>query len=296
VKNISKIGLRRGAALQALVLMGAGVGFAAITPQSAFAQDYTRGNLVGTVVDQAGAPVSGAEVSIKSNEQGFNRSATTDANGSFRVTALPTGSYSVTVTSGGTVVVEDKAVPVLAGQSNTYRYTAGGTSTETADDGEAIVVTGARVKTNDFAATTTGLTLNVQSLAESVPIARSQSALILLAPGTSSGDTNFADCTDCVSFGGASIAENSYYVNGLNTTNFRTFVGNNTVPFEFYRTIDVKTGGWTAEYGRALGGVTSAVVKSGSNSFEAGAVIRSEERRVGKECRRLCRSRWSPYH
>jgi phosphoribosyl-ATP pyrophosphohydrolase len=25
-------------------------------------------------------------------------------------------------------------------------------------------------------------------------------------------------------------------------------------------------------------------------------VMRSEERRVGKECRRLCRSRWSPYH
>jgi hypothetical protein len=24
--------------------------------------------------------------------------------------------------------------------------------------------------------------------------------------------------------------------------------------------------------------------------------VRSEERRVGKECRRLCRSRWSPYH
>jgi putative membrane protein len=28
----------------------------------------------------------------------------------------------------------------------------------------------------------------------------------------------------------------------------------------------------------------------------AGTGVRSEERRVGKECRRLCRSRWSPYH
>ena len=26
------------------------------------------------------------------------------------------------------------------------------------------------------------------------------------------------------------------------------------------------------------------------------ALARSEERRVGKECLRLCRSRWSPYH
>ena len=31
-------------------------------------------------------------------------------------------------------------------------------------------------------------------------------------------------------------------------------------------------------------------------SFEVRAGERSEERRVGKECRRLCRSRWSPYH
>jgi formate dehydrogenase major subunit/formate dehydrogenase alpha subunit len=28
----------------------------------------------------------------------------------------------------------------------------------------------------------------------------------------------------------------------------------------------------------------------------ARSLMRSEERRVGKECRRLCRSRWSPYH
>ncbi len=33
----------------------------------------------------------------------------------------------------------------------------------------------------------------------------------------------------------------------------------------------------------------------GIGSYTAG-VLRSEERRVGKECLRLCRSRWSPYH
>ncbi|BDD67640.1 membrane protein [Sphingobium sp. TA15] len=274
MKKISKNALLRGSAALQVVAFGSAGLFAIVgASTAAMAQDYTRGNLVGTVVDQANAPVAGAEVSIKSNEQGFTRTATTDSAGVFRITALPTGSYSVTVTSGGTVVVEDNAVPVVAGQSNTYRYIAGGSSQQQADSGETIVVTGARVKTNDFAATTTGLTLNVQSLSESVPVARTLSSLALLAPGTSAGDTNFADCTDCVSFGGASIAENSYYVNGLNTTNFRTFVGNNTVPFEFYRTLDVKTGGWTAEYGRALGGVTSAVVKSGSNDFEAGAVV-----------------------
>jgi hypothetical protein len=37
--------------------------------------------------------------------------------------------------------------------------------------------------------------------------------------------------------------------------------------------------------------VTSSVMQ-----FEYQGFARSEERRVGKECRRLCRSRWSPYH
>jgi hypothetical protein len=260
--------LRASAAPLALVVAGFAGSAAFVAP--AMAQDYTRGNLVGDVVDQAGAPVAGAEVTIRSNEQGFTRTTTTDAGGQFRATALPTGTYSVTVTVGGAVVVQDNSASVNAGSNNSYRYSTGEAA---ADTGGAIVVTGTRVRTNDFAQNTSGLTLNVQQIAESVPIARSQSALILLAPGTNAGDTGFGDCPDCVSFGGASIAENSYYVNGLNTTNFRTFVGNNVVPFEFYRTFDVKTGGWSAEYGRALGGVTSAVTKSGSNNFEYGAVI-----------------------
>ena len=258
--------LRASAAPLALVVAGFAGSAAFVAP--AMAQDYTRGNLVGEVLDASGAPVAGAEVKIRSNEQGFTNTVTTDSSGQFRATALPTGSYSVTVSVGGAVVVQDNAASVVAGANNSYRY-----STGEAASGDAIVVTGSRVKVNDFAQTTSGLSLNVSDVAASVPIARSQSALILLAPGTNAGDTGFGDCPDCVSFGGASIAENSYYVNGLNTTNFRTFVGNNIVPFEFYRTFDVKTGGWSAEYGRALGGVTSAVTKSGSNNFEYGAVI-----------------------
>jgi DNA-binding GntR family transcriptional regulator len=40
------------------------------------------------------------------------------------------------------------------------------------------------------------------------------------------------------------------------------------------------------------------LIKAANNPkiVQLGAAVRSEERRVGKECRRLCRSRWSPYH
>lgn len=144
--------LRAGAAPIALVIAGFAASAAFVAP--AMAQDYTRGNLVGEVVDGNGAPVTGAEVTIRSNEQGFSNTLTTDSNGAFRATALPTGSYSVTVTVDGAVVVQDNAANVVAGSNNSYRY-----STGEAAAGDAIVVTGSRVKTNDFAQTTSGLTL-----------------------------------------------------------------------------------------------------------------------------------------
>ena len=47
--------------------------------------------------------------------------------------------------------------------------------------------------------------------------------------------------------------------------------------------------------GIGVGGLTPDEAKSRIEGFYAGE-YRSEERRVGKECLRLCRSRWSPYH
>ena len=59
-------------------------------------------------------------------------------------------------------------------------------------------------------------------------------------------------------------------INGLDTTNFRNFTGSSTVPFEFYDVVEVKTGGYSAEFGKAIGGVVNAVTKSGSNEWKFG--------------------------
>ena len=269
---LKKSALRSASCLQALSVVGVGAGMVAMAAPAA-AQDYTRGVLQGTVVDEAGNPVAGAEVTVTSNAQGFNNTTTTNASGGFTVNALPTGTYTVRVSQGGTPLVEDRGARVVAGQTQNYRYIATGESAVAADDtdigGAEIVVLGQRVQVNDFAATQTGITLDVEDLAENIPVSRNSNDLILLAPGTTAGDSGFGSL---VSIGGATVAENAYYVNGLNITDFRTFLGGSIIPFEFYQTLDVKTGGYQAEYGRALGGVTSATTKSGSNEFEFGVV------------------------
>src|SRR3546814_17947146 len=74
---------------------------------------------------------------------------------------------------------------------------------------------------------------------------------------------------DLASAVGSSVSENVFYVNGLNITDFRQGLGSVTVPFEFYETVDVKTGGYTAEFGRATGAFVTATTKAGSHAFNA---------------------------
>ena len=76
-----------------------------------------------------------------------------------------------------------------------------------------------------------------------------------------------------ISFGGSSIAENTVYINGLNVTDFYNRVGFSAVPYAFYKEFQVKTGGYSVEFGRTTGGVINAVTRSGTNEFEFGTEV-----------------------
>ena len=135
---------------------------------------------------------------------------------------------------------------------------------------EEVVVMGSALKSADFTSTTTGLSIDVDELLSRTPVARDLTSLIKLAPGVAAGDSAFGNLA---SINGSSVAENVYLVNGLNITNFRNFTGSSSVPFEFYDQVEVKTGGYQAEFGKAIGGVVNAVTKSGSNDFAMGVNV-----------------------
>ena len=115
----------------------------------------------------------------------------------------------------------------------------------------------------------TGIVIDSVTL-DKVPVPRDLTSIALLAPGTTQGDSAFGNVP---SIGGASAGENAYYVNGLNLTNFRTGVGSSNPPFEMFDTFEVKTGGYSAEYGRVTGGVINAKTKSGTNDFQWGVNV-----------------------
>lgn len=267
-----KIGTIRGRLLTSTMMGGIAVvaagalPVAAITlvPSVASAQDYTTGGLAGTVADQSGRPVSGATVTIRSTEQGFSRTTTTGANGVFRASLIPIGNYEVTIAAPGYETSVDPRVTVSQGAEANFLFTVG--SNDGATNVDEIVVVGTRPAL-DFAQNTTGLTVDVAELVKRVPLGRSVTSVALLAPRVISGDSNIPGAASSPSLGGSSVAENAFYVNGLNITNFNTYVGGAEVPFDFYRSIDIKTGGYPAEFGRATGGIVNAVTKSGTNEF-----------------------------
>lgn len=242
-----------------LAMLVAGVAAPMAFPAVAFAQDYTAGAISGTVTDDSGKAVQGATVVVQSKSTGASRTSVTSSNGSFRVTGLAPGAYDITVTSPNHAPYKAEAVPVAASQSASVNIALA------AMGGDEIVVIGTSIIKN-FEGSTTGINIDVASLVENSPIARDLTSLVLLAPGVSRGDDGFGNLP---SIGGASVAENAYYVNGLNTTNFDNYLGSAQVPFEFYKSVEVKSGGYPAEYGRATGGIVNAVTKSGSNDFMA---------------------------
>ena len=198
----------------------------------------------------------------------------TNTAGEFRFVALQPATYGLQATLDGFQTYKrDIAVSLGRTVKNDFTMTLGAVTDVIEVTGEAPMV--------DVTSTVAGLTVSTDEINNRLPIGREASQIAMLAPASVSSDSAFTGNSSAatkiytpgqqvVSISGNSVAENSYQVNGLNLTNFRNGLGSSFVPFEFMEEVQVKTGGYEAEFGRATGGVINMVTKSGSNSFRGG--------------------------
>lgn len=216
----------------------------------------------------AGRASAGDQITITNTATGASRTVTVGADGSYRLTQLPVGDYSLQVRRGGGDVGSSVLVNVALGGTTTVNLGAGGEVVNL----DAIQVVGSRVVNRvDVRSTESATNVNREELAR-LPVEQSLSSVALLAPGVIGGNASFGG----ISFGGSSIAENSIFINGLNVTDFYRRHSFSTAPFAFFREFQVKTGGYSVEFGRATGGVINAVTRSGSNEFNGGVEITFE--------------------
>ena len=222
------------------------------------------GNNDGSVVGHA---QPGAVITASNPATGLSRTVTADSRGSYRFAFLPIGDYTLSASKDGQSVGQPRNVTVSLGNASTVDLAAAPGATELA----AINVVGTGLPVIDVTSTESATNVSREELVR-LPVDQNVAAVSLLAPGVVKGNAAFGG----LSFGGSSIAENAFYVNGLNVTDFYNRNGFSEAPFAFYQEFQVKTGGYSVEFGRTTGGVVNAVARSGSNVPKAGMEVTLE--------------------
>src|SRR5215472_5233903 len=242
---------------------------------AAWAQSTVTGAIGGIVTNPNKEVVKGATVTITNNGTGKEETATSDDDGHFKVAQLQPGEYTVVVNSSGFAPYTAHSI-VEVGRETTL------------DIGLTLQAVGATVEVTAEApvinTTQQDFSSNVnQTQIRDLPInGQRWSNFALLAPGTVP-DANFG----LISFRGISgLLNNNTIDGGDNNQAFfseergRTRI-NYVVSQRAIREFQVNTSNYSAEYGRAAGGVTNAVTKSGTNQFHGDAFFFDRDNRLG---------------
>lgn len=237
-----------------------------LSSPAVLAADKVNGSMKGQVQVEAGNSLANVQVSLVHTSKGITRKTTTDSNGNFNLKALPIGNYTVTFTKDGFDTVQESEIQIKAGNSSVFNVSM------FSEGVERIQITGSNIQRIDFENSTASITLTAEELAV-LPIAQDLTSVALLSPATSLAADQDGDYGRGVSFNGSSVAENGYFLNGLNITDIRKGLGYIDMPWEAIAQTSVVSGGVSAEYGQFIGGVTDLVTKSGTNEFQFGVSV-----------------------
>jgi outer membrane receptor protein involved in Fe transport len=236
---------------------------ATFTPFAIYAQTTTTGAISGTVKDPAGAAVGGAGVLVHNDATNAETSLTADSSGFYNAVQLQPGIYTLTISAAGFGTLKDTGIVVAVGQTTALSpalSVASGTQQVTVSGGSPLI----NLENPAFASNMTAEVIN------NLPInGRRWSDLTLLTPGAVADSNGFG----LLAIRGMSPLLNNVTIDGADDNQAffseergRTREGYST-PQVAVQEFQVNTGVYSAEYGRALGGVINSVTKSGTNQL-----------------------------
>src|SRR6266511_5135844 len=236
--------------LLAIAVVGAATG------GIAFAQ--TTGDITGTVTDSSGAALPGVNCTATSPALQGSRSSITSNSGNYRIASVPPGTYKVICSLAGFATAEKTAYVTLGSTATANQMLQISQKEEIIVSGTAPVV--------DTSNTTTGSNYSAKVM-EKLPLGRNYAAVVRLQPGVQEDTGDRQGRGLALSVYGSTSAENQFVIDGVNTNSVVRGVQGKIINSEFIQEVEVKTGGYQAEYGRATGGIINVVTKSGGNEF-----------------------------
>jgi hypothetical protein len=225
----------------------------------ALAQEQT-GSITGMVKDTSGAVLPGVSVEALSLATGAIASTVvTDGAGVYRLIGLRPGKYEITAKLQGFTTAKSAPVDLRLGQILTVELAlaVGGVAETVSVTAESpLIDTKQNMRQTNIRDEQVAL----------LPHGRDFTSLVTQAPGANSEQK-----LGGLSIDGASAGENRYIIDGIETTDLQDGTSGKNLNVDLVDEVQVKSSGYTAEYGGAMGGVISTVTKSGTNDFHGTA-------------------------
>jgi hypothetical protein len=235
------------------------LGVALLAPGPVRAQEQ-RAAIAGVVRDSLGGATVGTSVRVQSTT-GVGAETTTDGAGVYRFAALPPGRYEVAARRTGFVPARVVNVDLRLGQElqiDVTLHPAGPTETvEVVSESPIVAITQSQHATN----------LRDEEITK-MPRGRDFTSLAKQAPGAND-ESKLAG----VSIDGSSGAENRVIIDGTETVDLMTGTPSEGLVTDFVEELQLKSSGYSAEYGGSTGGVLNAITRSGTNDWHGDALV-----------------------
>src|SRR5271154_2765191 len=230
--------------------------FLAVSAPLAFAQ--TTGDITGRITDEQGGALPGVAVEARGPAFQGTRTSVTDASGVYRLVLLPPGVYRVTASLQGFAKIESSVTVGLGKTTSGDFKLRASTSAEVLVTGDAPLI--------DQQSSTIGNNIDSRQI-KSLPSGRDYTSVVQISPGVSTQTANTAAFANTIVVNGSTGLENGFVIDGVDTSGVEYGAQGKELNYEFIQEVEVKTGGYEAEYGRSTGGIINVITKSGGNEF-----------------------------
>lgn len=238
-----------------LTLFSAGMIVLALTGVTNLSGQERFVQIQGTATDPSGASVPKANVTATNVDTSRVYTTVTGNDGKYVIRDADPGRYKLEFQAQGFAKQEiDNAIAVLGRE---LRIDA---KLQVATSQQEVVVTES-APLIDIGGSSVGHNVTAEEF-DRLPKARTFQSLVTLSPSVNSGALE-----NGFQVNGSSSAENQFTIDGISTNSIITGASRQNAVFEILQEVQVKTGGADAEFGGAMGGVISAVTKSGGNRF-----------------------------
>jgi Carboxypeptidase regulatory-like domain/TonB dependent receptor/TonB-dependent Receptor Plug Domain len=232
-----------------------------------------NGTLLGSVVDVQGAAVPNAQVSARNVDTGTARTATSDAIGGYRIASVPAGRYEISAGAAGFRTELRSGITVTVGADIRVDFALSVGAVE-----QQVTVSGEAPQVDTTSSTLSGIV--AENTVRQLPLnGRDWLQLATLQPGVLTVETQSRGATGGMgtkmSISGGRPSHNVYRIDGMvvndHSNNSPGSILGVNLGVDAVREFSVLTSDYSAEYGRAAGGVINAITMSGTNAIHGTA-------------------------